>query len=135
MQDTVAIDSVVSIQKFEEVTDAHKHLITEAQYACAMGPNDSTVTLGQCQSSDMMNGDQQSVTQAQYECDMDAFTVQNQLEAVMDADKQIFTQDQYCGGATDSVAVTQSQFEAVMDVDKQIFTQDQYCGGASVTQD
>jgi hypothetical protein len=83
----------------------------------------------------MMNGDQQSVTQAQYECDMDAFTVQNQLEAVMDADKQIFTQDQYCGGPTDSVAVTQSQFEAVMDVDKQIFTQDQYCGGASVTKD
>jgi len=131
MQDTVAIDSVVSIRKFEEVTDAHKHLITEAQYTCAMGPNDATVTLGQCQSSDMMNGDQQSVTQAQYECDMDAFTA----EAVMDADKSLFTQDQYCGGATDSAAVTQSQFEAVMDVDKQLWTQDQYCGGASATQD
>lgn len=138
IQDTVAVDSVVSPLKFEEVTDAHQQLITEAQYTSAMGPSNATITFSQCQSGGLKNDGQHPVTQAQYECDMDTSAIQTQFEAVMDVDKSLFTQGQYCGGGTDSATATQSQFEAVMDVDKWLLTQDQYCGAAdsvSVTQD
>ena len=130
------MDSVVSTPKFEEVTDAHQQLLTEAQYTSAMGPTNATIIFGQCQSGGMKNDGQHpvTVTQAQYECDMDASTTPAQFEAVMDVDKWLLTQDQYCGAA-DSAAVTQIQFEPVMDVDMWLLTQDQYCGGAAVTQD